>query len=132
MVRKVIGALVISVLLVPVAASADSAAPKASSSRSSSTTRRVVWTAIGAGAGFAAGVFLGLNKFDDAIDSDRKVWTAALLGAAGGGVAGALLSRNVGSKPKTGDTGPEKNPGGDTLGISWDAAVNKTPRRPLR
>ena len=56
----------------------------------------MLWTVAGAGAGFAAGVFIGLNKFDDALYSDRKVWTSAIVGAAAGGVAGALLSRNAG------------------------------------
>jgi hypothetical protein len=64
-----------------------------STPRKSSTSKRVLWTIVGAGAGFAAGVFIGLNKFDDAIDSDRKVWTTAIVGGIGGGVAGALLSR---------------------------------------
>ena len=36
-----------------------------------------IWTAVGAGAGFGLGVWVGLTKFDDAIDSDRKVWTTA-------------------------------------------------------
>ena len=57
-----------------------------------STGKRVVWTLIGAGIGFGAGLMFGLRQFDDAIDSDRKVWTSALVGAGAGGVAGALLS----------------------------------------
>jgi hypothetical protein len=64
------------------------------SARRASTTKRVVWTIVGAGAGFGAGLFLGLNKFDDSINSDRKVWTSAIVGAAAGGLAGGLLSAN--------------------------------------
>ncbi|MGH2793246.1 MAG: hypothetical protein ACRDKG_02975 [Actinomycetota bacterium] len=57
-----------------------------------STGKRIVWTLIGAGIGFGAGLMFGLRQFDDAIDSDRKVWTSALVGAGAGGVAGAWLS----------------------------------------
>lgn len=63
--------------------------------KSSSTRKRVIWTVVGAGAGFAAGVYLGFNKFDDAVYAERKIWTTAIIGAASGGVAGALLSRNL-------------------------------------
>jgi len=69
-------------------------APKASS-----TTKRVAWTLAGIGAGFAAGLFIGLNAFDDSINSDRKVWTSAIVGAAAGGLAGGLISRSVGREP---------------------------------
>ena len=71
----------------------------ASPARASSRTKRVVWTLVGIGAGFGAGVFLGLHAFDDAINSDRKVWTTAIVGAAAGGLAAGLLSRNVGRAP---------------------------------
>jgi hypothetical protein len=53
----------------------------------------VVWTAVSAGAGFALGTVAGLSMFDDAIDSDRKVWTTAIVSAAAGGVVAFLLSR---------------------------------------
>jgi 4-amino-4-deoxy-L-arabinose transferase-like glycosyltransferase len=53
----------------------------------------VVWTAVGAGAGFALGTVAGLGMFDDAINSDRKVWTTAIVSAAAGGVVALLLSR---------------------------------------
>lgn len=66
-----------------------------------STAKRVVWTLIGAGIGFGAGLMLGLQQFDDAIDSDRKVWTSALVGAGAGGVAGALISGRGGSSNPT-------------------------------
>ena len=67
-----------------------------------STTKRVVWTIVGAGAGFGAGVFLGLNKFDDAVNSDRKVWISAIVGAAAGGLAGGLLSADRKREPPVG------------------------------
>ena len=53
----------------------------------------VVWTTVGAGAGFGVGVFAGLTVFDDAVNSDRKVWTSAIVGAAAGGTLAYLLSR---------------------------------------
>lgn len=55
--------------------------------------RTAAWTAVGAGAGFGIGLWAGLTAFDDAIDSDRKVWTSAIVGAAAGGTLAYLLSR---------------------------------------
>jgi hypothetical protein len=52
-----------------------------------------VWTAIGAGAGFGLGVWVGFRKFDDAIYSERKIWTTAIVSAAIGGVLGFLVDR---------------------------------------
>ena len=88
----------IGLLLCHVPLSADTSGP----SPKASNTKRVVWTLVGIGAGFGAGLFLGLNAFDDATNSDRKVWTSALVGAAAGGLAGNLLSRNVGRSPNFG------------------------------
>ena len=85
-------------LLCHVPLSADTSGP----SPKPSNTKRVVWTLVGIGAGFGAGLFLGLNAFDDSINSDRKVWTSALVGAAAGGLAGNLLSRNGGRSPNLG------------------------------
>jgi hypothetical protein len=51
------------------------------------------WTVIGAGAGFGVGLVAGLDVFDDAINSDRKVWTTAIASAAAGGAIAYLLSR---------------------------------------
>ena len=85
-------------LLCHVPVSADTSGP----SPSPSNTKRIVWTLVGIGAGFGAGLFLGLNAFDDSINSDRKVWTSALVGAAAGGLAGNLLSRNGGRSPNLG------------------------------
>ena len=54
---------------------------------------RTILIPAGAAAGFAAGLFIGLSKFDDAVNSERKVTTTALIGAAGGGVGGYFLGR---------------------------------------
>jgi hypothetical protein len=90
--------------------------------KSQSSGKRVMWTVIGAGAGFAAGMLLGLNQFDDSTNSDRKVWTAALVGAAGGGIAGALLSRNVRRDPTATARGTLQ-PQADAVAVSWSSAV---------
>ena len=55
--------------------------------------RIALWTSVGAGAGFGLGLFAGLTAFDDAINSDRKVWTSAIVGAAAGGTLGYLITR---------------------------------------
>ena len=54
--------------------------------------RTILTPAVAAG-GFAAGLFIGLSKFDDAVNSERKVTTTALIGAAAGGVGGYFLGR---------------------------------------
>ena len=61
----------------------------------------LTWTIGGAGAGFGVGLWAGLSAFDDAINSDRKVWTSAVVGAAVGAVGGYLIgkSRARGSRP---------------------------------
>jgi len=46
-----------------------------------------------AGAGFVAGIFVGLSAYDEAINSDQKVWTTAALFGVGGGIAGWLIGR---------------------------------------
>jgi hypothetical protein len=55
--------------------------------------RTALWSAVGAGAGFGIGLWAGLTAFDDAVDSDRKVWTSAMVSAAAGGTLGYLLAR---------------------------------------
>ena len=54
---------------------------------------RGVVTITVAGAGFGFGLWLGLSAFDDAVNSDRKVWTSAIAGAGVGAVAGYLIGR---------------------------------------
>ena len=103
--------VLVGLTLSHVAVSADTPGPPPSTSqaRTGSSTKRVVWTLVGIGAGFGAGLLIGLNAFDDAINSDRKVWTSALVGAAAGGLAGGLLSKNVGRAPSAAAMPKERN-----------------------
>jgi hypothetical protein len=94
MARRLLVATMLVLLLVPPAASAEQATSSGQRAQYR-TALRVVWTLIGAGIGFGAGLMIGLHQFDDAIDSDRKVWTTALVTAAAGGIAGNLLSRDI-------------------------------------
>jgi len=98
-VRYNILALSVTVILLPSIATGQSAGASNPRAADGSTTKRVAWTFIGAGLGFGAGLLVGLYKFDEAINSDRKVWSAALVGAVAGGVAGALISRDQ-SQPR--------------------------------
>lgn len=113
MFRKALCFGLIGLLLCSAPVWADTAGrPAEARTRTSSTTKRVVWTLVGIGAGFGAGVFIGLHAFDDAINSDRKVWMSAIAGAAAGGLAGGLLSRNVGRVPAVdawGSSGPRRD-----------------------
>jgi hypothetical protein len=92
--RKILGTTVlIGVLLCSTRAAAESqSAPR-------SNKKRIVWTLVGAGVGYAAGLMWGLSKFDDAIDSDRKVHTSAILGGVAGTIAGGVLSGNIANTP---------------------------------
>ncbi len=71
---------------------------RAANSTARSNRGRVVGTVVGAAGGFALGLFAGLNWFDDAVDSDRKVWTTAIAFAAAGGAAGYFIGRSVDSR----------------------------------
>ena len=77
------------VLLTSTSTLAQQSAPK----REESHKYRTILTLAGGGGAFALGVFVGLNAFDDAVNSDRKLWTTAALSAAGGAVGGYFLGR---------------------------------------
>lgn len=111
MFRKAFCLGLIGLLLSQAPVWADTGArPSPPATKASSTTKRVAWTLVGIGAGFAAGLFIGLSAFDDSINSDRKVWTSVIVGAAAGGLAGGLLSRNVGRGPQVRTTGATSRP----------------------
>jgi hypothetical protein len=61
---------------------------------------RTILTLAGGGGGFAVGLVAGLAAFDDAINSDRKVWTTAALSAVGGAVGGYFLGRALDKRQK--------------------------------
>ena len=71
-------------------------APKSGESHKYQT----IFTLSGAGGGFTVGLFAGLAAFDDAINSDRKVWTTAALSAVGGAFAGYFLGRALDKRHK--------------------------------
>jgi hypothetical protein len=98
-VKGIAGALLIGTLC----SSAPAAAQTVSGDADLRRNRTALWTVVGAAAGFGVGIWAGLHAFDDAIDSDRKVWTTAILSAAGGGVAGFLIGRR-GARPALGPT----------------------------
>lgn len=89
----------LSLALVAAIGLGSTAHAQTTSKKSSRST--AIWTAAGAGAGFGIGLTAGLNKYDDAINSDRKVWTSAVVGAAIGAAGGYLISRlrNRGARP---------------------------------
>ena len=72
-------------------------APTGNSSRGT-----VAWTIAGAGGGFGIGLWAGLTKFDDSINSDRKVWTTAIVGAAVGAVSGYFVGRSCAARRSPG------------------------------
>lgn len=56
---------------------------------------------VGIGAGFAIGTLVGLSAYDDAINSDQKVWTTAILSGAAGGFAGWAVSHHLDKPSKS-------------------------------
>lgn len=52
--------------------------------------------AIGAGTGFGLGLWAGLAWFDDATNSDQKVWGTAVAFTVAGGLIGALVGASLG------------------------------------
>jgi hypothetical protein len=65
-----------------------------------STKGTAAWTIAGAGGGFGIGLWAGLTKFDDSINSERKVWTTAIVGAAVGAVSGYLIACSRASRSR--------------------------------
>jgi hypothetical protein len=49
------------------------------------------WTAVGAGAGFGLGLYLGFAAFDQATYAERKITTTAVVTAAAGALGGYLI-----------------------------------------
>ena len=88
--------------------------------------RTALWTSGGAGAGFGLGLFAGLTAFDDAINSDRKVWTSAIVGAAAGGTLGYLITR-ARATPVAVATGHQSRPAAAADGR--DSATQRPRRR---
>lgn len=69
-------------------------------SRAQESMRRSKWApwigaSIGTAAGFGLGMLTGLRFYDDAVNSDMKVWRSAYVGAAIGGVSGYLVGAYV-------------------------------------
>jgi hypothetical protein len=65
------------------------------------------WIAVGIGTGFGVGLWTGLTAFDDSTNSDRKVWTTAVVSASAGGLLALLLTREKRAAHRaTGATGP--------------------------
>ena len=138
--RELIVVLMTLFMAAPVAAASGDERVQTAPKSGSGTGKRVMWTIIGAAAGFGAGVYIGLNQFDDAVNSDRKVWMTALVGAAAGGLTANLLSRNLSAKPGVRKSGrPEdrtrdegrpsfrtSEPPDDRLDTSWNAALSGT------
>ena len=82
MCRKAFCFGLIGLLLFHVPASADTSGRSAAApAKARSISTQDIWTLVG-------------------IDDPIKVWTSAIVGAVGGGVAGGLLSRNVGRAPQ--------------------------------
>jgi hypothetical protein len=89
MMRRLIVAVTLAVFVNATSVRADDGG----SSSGARESRTGLWTTVGAGAGFGAGLWFGLRAFDDSINSDRKVWTTAIASAVGGAVVGYLVSR---------------------------------------
>src|SRR5262249_62270789 len=49
---------------------------------------------VGAAAGFGAGLLVGFAAFDEAINSEQKIWTTAILISIGGGLGGGGLAHH--------------------------------------
>jgi hypothetical protein len=76
------------ILLVAAAAHGQQAKPAGDSHK-----YRTIFTIAGAAGGFATGFLIGFDVFDDAVNSDRKLWTASVVGAGAGGVGGYFIGK---------------------------------------
>ena len=115
---RIVCSLVLVALLAGSAPAFADDGPQQSSGQSKG--KRIAWIALGAGAGFASGVFLGLDWFDDATNSDRKVWLTAISFAAAGAITAALLTRdNKGPSPVARSAVPKRELVGDVPAPSF-------------
>ena len=85
---------------------------------------RTILTVAGCGGGFVLGLVGGLAAFDDATNSDRKVWTTAVLSAVGGAVGGYFLGRSLDKRTK------KSNTTRTSVGLNADLAMGQ--RSPLQ
>ena len=100
-----------SIVVLMIAVAGDAVfAQQAPTPGSESHKYRAIGTLAGAGGGFTLGVFAGIGAFDDAINADRKVWTTALIAAAGGAVGGYFLGRAVDKSRKKSGPAPGVTP----------------------
>jgi hypothetical protein len=121
--RTVATIAVIGILAVPTHVEAQTTTSQAPANHSGrSTAKKVMWISIGATAGFFTGVLLGLEWFDDALYSDRKVWTTAIVGGIAGGVTAGLIARDNArpqSKARPPMSAPWTRPRREDLKIDW-------------
>lgn len=122
--RLVAGWLAVCLGFQPALICAEEGVPGQAAPPTTSSKSVAGWTVAGAGAGFGLGLSVGLRAFDDAVDSDRKVWTTAVLAGAAGAVAGYLVGRARRSdrspRPAAVRPGPRQDGAaaeGDTAGI---------------
>ena len=54
---------------------------------------RTILTIVGGGGGFTLGAFAGIGAYEDSHNASSKVWTTALIAAAGGAAGGYFLGR---------------------------------------
>ena len=120
-------------LIALLAGSAPSFADDGSQQKSGmSRGKRIGWITLGAGAGFASGVFLGLDWFDDATNSDRKVWLTAISFAAAGAITAALLTRDRGNpSPVARSSAPKRELVGDGPALSLRPGLGGSDRTEL-
>ncbi len=92
-------------LLVALAAPPDAYGQSPTSSRKNSFQYRTLLPFAGAGGGLALGLLAGMAAYDDAMHSDRKVWTLAAITGGGGAIGGYFLGRAL--DLRSGDSSPK-------------------------